>query len=50
MTVIFGGGQSIVINTIYNFYLSADALCVPAELNGVTASADKPGDTIGIGR
>ena len=41
-----GGGQSIVINIIYNFYLSAGALCVPGELNGVTASADKPGDIL----
>jgi len=41
-----GGGQSIVINTIYNFYLSAGALCVPGELNGVTASANKPGDIL----
>jgi len=41
-----GGGQSIVINIIYNFYLSSGALCVPGELNGVTASADKPGDIL----
>jgi len=41
-----GGGQSIVINIIYNFYLSAGAICVPGELNGVTASADKPGDIL----
>jgi len=41
-----GGGQSIVINVIYNFYLSAGVLCVPGELNGVTASADKPGDIL----
>ena len=41
-----GGGQSIVINIIYNFYLSAGALCVPGEMNGVTASADKPGDIL----
>ena len=41
-----GGGQSMVINIIYNFYLSAGALCVPGELNGVTASADKPGDIL----
>ena len=39
-----GGGQSIVLNVIYNFYLSSGVLCVPGELNGVTASADKPGD------
>jgi len=40
------GGQSIVINIIYNYYLSAGMLCVPGELNGVTASADKPGDIL----
>ena len=39
-----GGGQAIVINIIYNFYLSAGALCVPSETNGVTAVADKQGD------
>jgi multimeric flavodoxin WrbA len=39
-----GGGQSNVLNAIHNFYLSCGALCVPGELNGVTASADKPGD------
>lgn len=38
------GGQSIVLNIIHNFYLSSGVLCVPGELNGVTASADKPGD------
>lgn len=41
-----GGGQAIVINIIYNFYLSSGALCVPAETNGVTAVADKPGDIL----
>ena len=40
------GGQAIVINIIYNFYLSAGALCVPSEINGVTATADKPGDIL----
>ena len=40
------GGQSIVLNIIHNFYLSSGALCVPGELNGVTASADKPGDIL----
>ena len=38
------GGQSIVLNVIHNFYLSSGVLCVPGELNGVTASAGKPGD------
>ena len=40
------GGQSIVLNIIYSFYLSCGALCVPGELNGVTAVADKPGDIL----
>lgn len=41
-----GAGQSIVLNVIHNFYLSSGALCVPGELNGVTAIADKPGDIL----
>ncbi|MCL2362567.1 MAG: flavodoxin family protein [Defluviitaleaceae bacterium] len=41
-----GSGQSIVLNVIYNFYLSCGALCVPGELNGVNAVADKPGDIL----
>jgi len=41
-----GGGQSKVLDVIHNFYLSNGALCVPGELNGVTASADKPGDIL----
>ncbi|MDR1821487.1 MAG: flavodoxin family protein [Oscillospiraceae bacterium] len=41
-----GGGQAIVLNIIYNYYLSCGALCVPGELNGVTAAADKPGDIL----
>ena len=40
------GGQSIVLNIIHNYYLSCGILCVPGELNGVTASADKPGDIL----
>jgi len=40
------GGQSIVLNIIYNFYLSCGALCVAGELNGVSAVADKPGDIL----
>lgn len=39
-----GGGQAIVLNIIYSFYLSCGALCVPGELNGVSAVADKAGD------
>ncbi|MCL2421003.1 MAG: flavodoxin family protein [Defluviitaleaceae bacterium] len=41
-----GCGQSITLNVIYNFYLSSGALCVPGELNGVHAVADKPGDIL----
>ena len=41
-----GGGQSKVLDVIHNFYLSNGALCVSGELNGVTASADKPGDIL----
>ncbi|MCL2527755.1 MAG: flavodoxin family protein [Defluviitaleaceae bacterium] len=41
-----GTGQSMVLNIIYNFYLSSGALCVPGELNGVHAVADMPGDIL----
>jgi len=41
-----GGGQTNVLTAIYNFFLSNGMLCVPGELNGVTASADKPGDIL----
>lgn len=40
------GGQSIVLTIIYNYFLSLGMLCVPGELNGVAASADKPGDIL----
>lgn len=40
------GGQSIVINAIYRWMLSCGIICVPGELNGVTAVADKPGDIL----
>ena len=38
------GRQSIVLNIIYNYYLSCGILCVPGELNGVHAVADNIGD------
>lgn len=38
-----GAGQAIVLNGIHNFYLSSGALCVPGELNGLSAVADRPG-------
>jgi len=41
-----GGGQAIVLNIIHNFYLSCGMLCVPGELNGLSAAADKPGDIL----
>ena len=41
-----GGGQSIVLSIIHNWLLSAGALCVPGELNGLSAVADGPGDIL----
>jgi multimeric flavodoxin WrbA len=41
-----GGGQSIVLNIIHNYYLSSGAICVPGELNGLSARADKCGDIL----
>jgi multimeric flavodoxin WrbA len=40
------GGQATSISTIYNWMLSCGMICVPGELNGVTASADAPGDIL----
>jgi multimeric flavodoxin WrbA len=40
------GGQCIVLNILHNYYLSNGMLCVPGELNGVSAVADKPGDIL----
>jgi hypothetical protein len=40
------GGQTIAINTIYTWMLSCGIICVPGELNGVTAVADKPGEIL----
>ena len=37
-----GGGQAIVLTIIHNYFLSCGALCVPGEMNGVSAVADKP--------
>ena len=39
-----GGGQAIVLTVIHNYYLSSGVLCVPGEMNGVSAVADKIGD------
>jgi multimeric flavodoxin WrbA len=41
-----GGGQSIVLTVIHNFFLSSGAICVPGELNGVSAVADQPGEVL----
>ncbi|MCP4537939.1 MAG: flavodoxin family protein [Chloroflexi bacterium] len=41
-----GGGQSLVLTVIHNFFLSSGAICVPGELNGVSAVADEPGDIL----
>jgi multimeric flavodoxin WrbA len=40
------GGQSITINALYNWMLSCGVVCVPGELNGVTAVASNPGDIL----
>jgi multimeric flavodoxin WrbA len=40
------GGQTITINAIYNWMLSCGIVCVPGELNGVTAVASEPGDIL----
>ncbi len=40
------GGQAITINAIYNWMLSCGVICVPGELNGVTAVASEPGDVL----
>ncbi len=41
-----GGGQAMVLNVIYTWMLSCGMICVPGELNGVTAVADAPGDIL----
>ncbi len=40
------GGQTITINAIYNWMLSCGVICVPGELNGVTAVAREPGEIL----
>ncbi len=40
------GGQSITIMAIYNWMLSRGIVCVPGEMNGVTAVASDPGDIL----
>ncbi|MBN1936630.1 MAG: flavodoxin family protein [Anaerolineae bacterium] len=41
-----GGGQSLALTAIHNFFLSSGLVCVPGELNGVSAVADAPGDVL----
>ncbi|MHA1912965.1 MAG: flavodoxin family protein [Promethearchaeota archaeon] len=41
-----GGGQALTIDAIYRWMLSCGIICVPGELNGVTAVADKPRDIL----
>lgn len=41
-----GGGQGLALSIIYNFFLSSGAVCVPGELNGVTAVAGEPGEIL----
>ena len=41
-----GGGQALTIDRIYTWLLSCGAVCVPGELNGLTAVADEPGDVL----
>lgn len=38
------GGQSLALSIIYNFILSAGAIAVPGQRNGLSAVADKAGD------
>lgn len=41
-----GGGQSFTLSIIHNFFLSSGMICVPGELNGVSARADEAGDIL----
>ncbi len=40
------GGQTIALNAIYTWFLSCGVICVPGEMNGVTATASEPGDIL----
>lgn len=42
-----GGGQAMTLAIVANFALSAGAVAVPGELNGVSARAGNPGDVEG---
>jgi multimeric flavodoxin WrbA len=41
-----GGGQSFTLSIIHNFFLSSGMICIPGELNGVSAKANKVGDIL----
>lgn len=41
-----GDGQANTINAIYTWMLSCGIICVPGELNGVTATASEPLDIL----
>jgi multimeric flavodoxin WrbA len=41
-----GGGQALALTIIYNYFLSCGGICVPGELNGVSARADEPGNVL----
>jgi multimeric flavodoxin WrbA len=41
-----GAGQAIAISSIHNWLLSCGALCVPGELNGITASGFEKGQIL----
>ncbi len=41
-----GAGQGLVLSIIYNYFLSMKAICVPGELNGLSARAVGYGDII----
>jgi multimeric flavodoxin WrbA len=40
------GGQSLTLSIIHNFFLSSGMICVPGELNGVSAKVDKAGNIL----
>ena len=40
------GGQSLALSIIFNFILSAGAIAVPGQRDGLSVVADKPGDVL----
>jgi multimeric flavodoxin WrbA len=43
MAVGAGAGQAIAITSLHSWFLSCGALCVPGELNGITATGFEKG-------